>query len=39
MIALPTGAIGVSDGEVLLKITKKLIVAIDKEDFEENFSE
>ena len=37
-IALPTGAIGVSDGEVLLKITKKLIVSIDKEDFEENFS-
>lgn len=38
-ISLPTGAIGVSNDEVLLKITKKLIVAIDKEDFEENFSE
>lgn len=38
-IALPTGAIGVSNDEVLLKITKKLIVAIDKEDLEENFSE
>lgn len=38
-IALPTGAIGVSAGDVLLKITEKVIVAIDKEDFEENFSE
>uniref|UniRef100_UPI00359C43C0 hypothetical protein n=1 Tax=Enterococcus faecalis TaxID=1351 RepID=UPI00359C43C0 len=38
-ITLPTGAIGVSNDEVLLKITKKLIVTIDKEDFEENFSE
>ncbi|EOH1637470.1 hypothetical protein ACLSNP_002750 [Enterococcus faecalis] len=38
-IALPTGAIGVSEGEVLLKITDKLIVGIEKADFEENFSE
>ncbi len=39
MIPLPTGAIGVSEGEVLVKITKKVIVSIEKEDFEANFSE
>ncbi|WP_338350709.1 hypothetical protein [Enterococcus faecalis] len=39
MIPLPTGAIGVSEGEVLVKITEKVIVSIEKEDFEANFSE
>lgn len=38
-IQLPTGSIGVSKGDVLLKITNKVIVAIDKEDFQQHFSQ
>lgn len=38
-IQLPTGSIGVSRGDVLLKITNKVIVAIDKEDFQQHFSQ
>ncbi|EOV2449544.1 hypothetical protein ACOMOD_002395 [Enterococcus faecalis] len=39
MIPLPTGAIEVSVGEILVKITEKVIVPIEKEDFKANFSE
>lgn len=38
-IQLPTGTIGIDHGELLLKITDKVIVVIEEEDFKKNFSE